>query len=101
MDTPSTPLKILFVEDSPADAALNLRALHDLARPLVSECVASEPALREALARFDPDVVLSDFSMPGFSGQDALRVVRELTSDLPFIFVSGTIGEEAAIDAMQ
>ena len=101
MDTSSAPLKILFVEDSPADAALNLRSLNDLGRPLVSETVASEAALRDALARFSPDIVLSDFSMPGFSGQDALKIVREVASDLPFIFVSGTIGEELAIDAMQ
>jgi PAS domain S-box-containing protein len=101
MNSMSTPLKILFVEDSPEDVALNLLALRELARPLQSECVTSEAALREALARFNPDIVLSDFSMPGFSGMDALRIVGDVAPDTPFLFVSGTIGEELAIEAMQ
>jgi len=101
MNSTPEPLKILFVEDSPEDVALNLLALRELGRPLQSECVASEAALREALGRFIPDIVLSDFSMPGFSGMDALRIVEDLTPETPFLFVSGTIGEELAIDAMQ
>ena len=101
MNQMSRPLKILFVEDSPDDVALNLLALRELARPLQSECVTSEVALREALARFDPDIVLSDFSMPGFSGMDALRIVSDVAPQTPFLFVSGTIGEELAIEAMQ
>jgi PAS domain S-box-containing protein len=101
MNPSAEPLKILFVEDSPEDVALNLLALRELGRPLQSECVASESALREALARFAPDIVLSDFSMPGFSGMDALRIVEDLTPETPFLFVSGTIGEELAIEAMQ
>ncbi|KFN44112.1 hypothetical protein N789_06770 [Arenimonas oryziterrae DSM 21050 = YC6267] len=101
MDSMMPALRILLVEDSADDLALNLRALRDLDRPVLTECVASEPALREALARFLPDLVLCDFSMPGFSGQEALRVVHELTPETPFIFVSGTIGEELAIDALQ
>jgi PAS domain S-box-containing protein/diguanylate cyclase (GGDEF)-like protein len=101
MNVSANPLKILFVEDSPEDVALNLLALRELGRPLQSECVASEAALREALARFIPDIVLSDFSMPGFSGMDALRIVEDLTPQTPFLFVSGTIGEELAIEAMQ
>ena len=101
MNQSSTPLKILFVEDSPEDVALNLLALRELARPLQSECVTSEAGLREALQRFNPDIVLSDFSMPGFSGMDALRIVGDVAPDTPFLFVSGTIGEELAIEAMQ
>lgn len=104
MDTPQTtplPLKILFVEDSPEDVALALRALRGLAQPLLHETVASAEALRDALRRFAPDLVLSDFSMPGFTGQQALTLVREFDPELPFIFVSGTIGEELAIEAMQ
>ncbi len=94
-------LKILFVEDSPEDVALNLLALRELGRPLQSECVSSESALREALERFKPDIVLSDFSMPGFSGMEALRIVGTVSPETPFLFVSGTIGEELAIEAMQ
>ena len=101
MNLSAEPLKILFVEDSPEDVALNLLALRELGRPLQSECVASEASLREALHRFAPDIVLSDFSMPGFNGMDALRIVGESAPQTPFLFVSGTIGEELAIEAMQ
>jgi PAS domain S-box-containing protein len=101
MDLPTPPLRILIVEDSPEDVTLALRALRGLGRPIESETVASAESLREALERFQPDVVLSDFSMPGFSGQQALAQVRDFDPELPFIFVSGTIGEELAIEAMQ
>ncbi len=57
------------------------------------ERVESEAELRQALAAFQPDIVLSDLSMPGFSGDDALRIVRETAPEVPFIFVSGTMGE--------
>jgi CheY-like chemotaxis protein len=101
MDQATAPLKVLLVEDSPEDVTLALRALRGLDRPLRSEIVASEQALRAALNDFAPDIVLSDFSMPGFSGQEALRIVHDFDPELPFIFVSGTIGEELAIEAMQ
>jgi PAS domain S-box-containing protein len=101
MDTATAPLKVLIVEDSPEDVTLALRALRGIGREVRSETVASELALRAALRDFHPDVVLSDFSMPGFSGQEALAIVRAFDPELPFIFVSGTIGEELAIEAMQ
>jgi diguanylate cyclase (GGDEF)-like protein len=93
-------LKLLLVEDSEADAGL---ALHELGRGGVaceSVRVASEAAFRSALAQFKPQVILSDFTMPGFDGLSALRLARELAPDVPFIFVSGTIGEENAIRAL-
>jgi PAS domain S-box-containing protein/diguanylate cyclase (GGDEF)-like protein len=98
---PADPLRVLMVDDSAPDLALNARALRDLGREFLTVCVASETALREALSGFRPDIILSDFSMPGFSGQEALDIVQELAPEVPFIFVSGTIGEELAIDAMQ
>jgi PAS domain S-box-containing protein/diguanylate cyclase (GGDEF)-like protein len=94
-------LRVLMVDDSAADLELNERALRDLGRRVRTRAVCTEAALRDALATFHPDVILSDFSMPGFSGQEALDIARELAPDIPFIFVSGTIGEELAIDAMQ
>lgn len=94
-------LNILLVEDSQADAGL---ALHELQRgglQCESVRVATEAAFRSELARFKPHVILSDFSMPGFDGLRALGLARELAADVPFIFVSGTIGEENAIRALQ
>jgi len=95
------PLKVLLVEDSSADAELILRALRELARPIEHRRVANKAALEAALAEFVPDVVLSDFSMPGFGGSDALEISQQNAPEIPFLFVSGTIGEECAIDALQ
>src|SRR5690606_27677750 len=63
--------------------------------------VDTEEDLKRALLETRPDLVLSDFTLPAFDGISALEVVRELTPDIPFIFLSGTIGEERAIDALQ
>ncbi len=57
--------------------------------------------MREALTTFQPDVVLSDFSLPQFDGLSALRAALEVATDVPFIFVSGTIGEERAVEAVR
>jgi diguanylate cyclase (GGDEF)-like protein/PAS domain S-box-containing protein len=57
--------------------------------------------LREALASANPDLILSDFTLPGFDVLSALEIAREVSPDIPFIFLSGTIGEERAIDALQ
>ncbi|MCK9368213.1 MAG: EAL domain-containing protein [Metallibacterium scheffleri] len=94
-------LSILFVEDSALDVKLSLHELKGLGRKLSATRVSDAEALRDALTRSSPDVILSDFSMPGFSGMHALEIVRELAPEIPFIFVSGTIGEEAAIEALQ
>lgn len=94
-------LKVLLVEDSPSDAELVLRALRPLARQVEHARVSCESTLRDALAFFEPDVILSDFSMPSFSGHHALEIVREVSPEIPFLFVSGTIGEESAIESLQ
>jgi PAS domain S-box-containing protein len=94
-------LRVLLVEDSVADAELILRALRGLGVPFEHARVTTEAALRGKLAGYAPHIVLSDFSMPGFSGREALRIVTEVSPDTPFLFVSGTIGEEMAIEALQ
>ena len=94
-------LNVLLVEDSPSDAELVLRSLGALPVRIEHERVSNETGLRRALVEFEPDIILSDFSMPGFSGQDALLISREQAPHVPFIFVSGTIGEELAIQALQ
>lgn len=93
-------LKILLVEDSPEDAELLSDQLLDAGIDAAFERVDSEPSLRAAMERFQPDIVLSDLSMPGFSGHQALRLVRQ-SGATPFIFVSGTMGEETAVKALQ
>src|SRR5439155_27384114 len=63
--------------------------------------VESAPQVNDALAQEPWDVVISDYAMPGFSGLDALRMVHERGLDVPFILVSGQIGEDMAVAAMK
>ncbi len=93
-------LRVLLVEDSPEDAELMCEQMLDAGLEASFERVESARELRDALTRFSPDIVLSDLSMPGFSGNEALRIVRAWHPDVPFIFVSGTMGEENAVAAL-
>ncbi len=94
-------LRVLLVEDSEDDAALVLRALRRGGYAVHSERVQEREELRRALARSAWDLVLADYDMPRFTGLEALKVVQESGCDLPFIIVSGTIGEEVAVEAMR
>lgn len=95
------PLRILIVEDEPNDAELVVHALRRASLVFTSRRVDTEAALRFEIDSHVPDIILSDFSMPKFNGLDALSVAREICPDIPFIFVSGTIGEEKAINALK
>jgi PAS domain S-box-containing protein len=94
-------LRVLIVEDVSVDSDL---AIHQLARGGI-RCVHiradSEPSFRTALTRFRPHIILSDFSLPAFDGLTALEIATSEAPDVPFIFLSGTIGEERAIEALR
>jgi diguanylate cyclase (GGDEF)-like protein/PAS domain S-box-containing protein len=95
------PLRTLIIEDSEDDTLLLVDQLEvEGGRPVDWQRVETEQALTEAL-RQHWDIVLSDYTMPHFSGMRALEVVRQHDLDLPFIFVSGTIGENTAVLAMK
>jgi len=94
-------IRLLLVEDSAADAELIVRTLARASVNCTVERVETAAALEKALTQFHPDIVLSDFSMPGFSGMQALAQVRRAHPHLPFVFVSGTIGEDVAIEALK
>jgi diguanylate cyclase (GGDEF)-like protein len=94
-------IRVLLTEDVPADAELEVRELKRAGLAVSHRTVDSEPAFVGALREFAPDIILSDFSMPGFDGMAALALARQLSPDTPFIFVSGTIGEEYAIRALR
>ncbi|MGH6692388.1 MAG: GAF domain-containing protein, partial [Gammaproteobacteria bacterium] len=94
-------LRILVVEDSPADAELAMRELQRTGLALEFRRVDTEEGYRRALDDFRPQLILSDFSMPGFGGLAALDLAREKMPDVPFVFVSGTIGEDRAVEAMR
>src|SRR3989449_2409245 len=94
------PLRVLIVEDSEDDALLLVRELRRGGFEPAFERIDTPEALRAALARQEWDIIFADYSMPHFSGTAALALVRERGLDLPFIFVSGTIGEDTAVEAM-
>jgi len=101
MTTAADALRILLVEDSELDAELVLAELEDSGLTVAAQRVDTEPAFVDALATFQPQAIVSDLSMPDFSGYRALELVRERAPDLPFLFVSGTMGEDAAVRALQ
>jgi len=94
-------LRVLLVEDSEQDA--KLLEMRFRQPQWTAECkrVQDETALRQALEKEEWDLIISDYVLPGFSGLRALEVVRELELDVPFIVVSGMIGEETAVAAMK
>lgn len=96
-----TALHVLFVEDSEFDVELAVLELERDGFAVSWKRVELESDLRTMLKTNPPQVILSDYSMPRFDGLTALRVVQELAPDLPFIFMSGTIGEERAIESIK
>ncbi len=95
------PLRVLIVEDDERDVALLLRELKRGGYDPVSERVETSATMNAALEKQTWDLVVSDFSMPQFSANAALDEVRKAGLDLPFIIVSGTVGEETAVEAMR
>lgn len=96
-----TPIKVLLVEDSEDDALLILRELEQGGYSPLSERIDSAQSMKELLHQKAWDIIISDFSMPRFSGFDALRILQETGFDLPFILVTGAISEEEAVKVMK
>jgi PAS domain S-box-containing protein len=90
-----------MVEDSESDATLTLHELRRNDYDVTFERVYTAAAMSDALDGKQWDIVLSDYSMPAFSAPDALKLLQEKNLDLPFIIVSGTIGEETAVAALK
>jgi len=95
------PLRVLLIEDSEDDAALLVRELRRGDYEVQLERVDESSALESAVEKQSWDLIISDFSMPHFSGPEALRMLRSKGCEKPFIFVSGTIGEETAVAALR
>src|ERR1700674_5980123 len=93
-------MRALIVEDIPADAELITEQLRRDGLAVNWVRVDNEPAYRAALDPL-PDVILSDFHLPTFGPSRAMQILRESGIDIPFIVVSGTIGEEAATELMR
>ncbi len=95
------PLRVLIVEDSKDDTDLLMDELRQGDFEPTWERVETAGAMEEALNKGDWDLVLSDYRMPRFDGLQAFKLLQERGIDLPFIIVSGVIGEETAIKALQ
>jgi len=97
----TTPLRVLIIEDSEDDVFLLLRELRKGGYGPVYERVETPEAMRAAFAKQEWDIIISDYVLPKFSGLAALDVLRESGQDLPFIILSGNIGEDIAVGAMK
>ena len=93
-------LRILLLEDVTTDAELTERELLKANISFAATRVATKEAYLAELTN-NPDIILADFSLPGFSGSEALALAREKCPDIPFVFVSGAIGEERAIESLK
>jgi PAS domain S-box-containing protein len=94
-------LRVLIVEDSEDDAQLIVREIKRSGSSVEFERVDTQTAMEEALAHNSWDIILSDYSMPEFSAMVALRTLKASGLDIPFLVVSGTIGEETAVAALK
>ncbi len=97
----SLPINVLVAEDSEDDAILMMRELRRSGYASNFVRIDTPEAMRAALGEKDWDVVISDYAMPRFNAFDALKILKESGLDIPFIIVSGTIGEDLAVAAMR
>src|SRR5947207_15197164 len=95
------PLRVLVIEDSEDDTLLMMRELRRNGFEPVSERVETAEAMGAALERCSWDLIISDYSLPKFSGATALSLFQERALDIPFIIVSGALGEERAVEMMR
>ena len=98
--TMAKPVRVLILEDNPADAEMVLHTLRRAGFAPQANCVDTEQGFLEHLQPA-PEIILADFSMPGFDSLRALEIMKERQLDIPVIIVSGTIGEERAVQVMQ
>jgi diguanylate cyclase (GGDEF)-like protein len=97
----SPPLRVLFVEDSEDDLTLLLREMKKSGIELDYLCVDTEQSMQEALQNRKWDLIISDYVLPQFSGTKALEIIQKSGLDIPFLIVSGAIGEDLAVEAMK
>src|SRR5258708_28103230 len=96
-----TALSVLHIEDQERDVALITRHLSRAGYEVTSDRVDTPEAMKNALESHEWDVILCDYSMPHFNALGALTLVKEMKVDIPFIIISGTVGEAIAVEAMR
>src|SRR5665213_2562307 len=95
------PLHILHLEDDPNDATLIQSALKAGGITCTTTCVQNHGDFVAAMERGNIDLIISDFSLPTFDGMSALKITRAKWPAIPFILVSGTMGEDMAVDSLK
>ena len=96
-----TPLKVLYLEDSPHDIEIIRELLKDAGYDLSMDCADKKKEYVSLLGEHTYDVILSDFTLPGFNAFGALDLAKKICPEVPFICVSGSIGEETAIELIK
>lgn len=97
----SASLRVLIVEDSDNDALLTISELRQGGLTPQWERVETAQAMRSALKKKAWDIIISDYQLPRFGGMEALAIRNEICPDVPFVIVSGAIGEDVAVAAMK
>ena len=94
-------LRVLLLEDVPSDAEFVEAELRSAGIEFVLMRVDQQDGFLEALDRFSPEIILSDYALPAFDGESALSIAREKAPGVPFIFVTGALGEDRAVDLLK
>ena len=95
------PVRVLFVEDNPADLELCLRELKKADLEVCADLVQTPGEFEERLRTTHYDIVLADYKLSGWTGMDALSFLREKGKDIPFILVTGALGVEMAVECVR
>jgi two-component system, cell cycle sensor histidine kinase and response regulator CckA len=98
---PAETIRILILEDEPSDAELTQRHMARDGLKFDAIVVSTQASFTQQLTAFRPDVILADFSLPGFSGEGALKLSQESSPQVPFIFLTGALGDEAAVELIR
>lgn len=101
MVTVNKELKILMLEDVPEDAELIKHTIQKEKIPFISYLTDNKQGFIKGLKEFEPDLILSDYSLPSFNGLEALELVKKISPEIPFIMVTGSINEETAVECMK
>lgn len=100
-DNQASVLRVLILEDAPTDAELIQHELRAAGLVFTAVRVTNRDDFVRALGESGPDIILADYTLPGFDGLAALAIVREQSPDVPFVFVTGTLGDERAVEALK
>jgi len=100
-DSAGRSARILILEDEAWDAELAQRLLADAGLNFVAMVVDTRASFIEQISAFRPDIILSDYHLPGFTGKEALKIAQEGHPDIPFIIWSGVLGDDAAVELIK